>query len=98
MRLAADHDEIIVTAGAGDFKALQLRTRERAIEMLDMTVVYSTGGRDIIPMRFVIPANGASRVLDLRGHDRNVRKVILRYTTRPGSVERAFVALWGLND
>ncbi|MBN8478737.1 MAG: hypothetical protein J0L91_07205 [Burkholderiales bacterium] len=98
VNLGADHDEIPVTSERGKFRAIKLRVRERGVQFAHMTVIFGNGRRFEVLLRDFIPAGGESRIVDLPGSDRTVNRVILRYTTRPGSAERAEVVLWGLQD
>lgn len=96
--LSADRDEIPVGAVQGRLRAIKLRVRDRGVQFAHMTVVFGTGHRFEVMLRDFIPAGGETRVIDLPGGERTVARVVLRYTTRPGSTERAEVVLWGLQD
>lgn len=92
----AEKDDIIVT-GADNFRKLKFKVFDAPINMLNMHVVYENNEIDKIDLRFEIPAGGESRVLDLNGGSRRIRKVTFWYrTTRPGFRGKAKVALWGI--
>lgn len=92
-----DRDEIEVTASKGDFKALKLVVKRSAVHFLDMKVHFGSGGTQDVEIRQVIPAGGETRVIDLRGGDRFVKKVVFWYeanSLRKG--KKAEIHLWGL--
>lgn len=92
----ADRDVIIVT-GADHFRKLKFKVQDNAVNMLCMLVVYENGAPDKMDLRFLIPAGGESRVLDLRGNSRRIRKVEFWYQSqRPGFRGKAKVWLWGI--
>jgi hypothetical protein len=91
-----DRDVIVVT-GADHFRKLKFKVLDNAVHMLNMHVVYENGGFDNIDLRFVIPAGGESRIIDLKGNSRRIRKVEFWYQSqRPGFKGKAKVWLWGI--
>jgi hypothetical protein len=96
VRLVADHDVIPVTFLKGNFRRIKLRVRGNGIFINDLTVVYTIGGVDRIPIRTNIKAGGESRAIDLRGGDRNIRSVQLFYRSVRNSRGTAEVAVYGL--
>lgn len=91
-----DRDVIAVT-GADNFRKLKFHVFDAPVQMINMHVIYENDAFDNIDLRFLIPAGGESRVLDLRGVTRRIRKVEFWYRSeRPGSRGRAKVMLWGI--
>jgi len=90
-----DRDEILVTAAEGSFNALKLQVKYRAITMYDMKVHYRNGSVEDIKLRVHIPAGGESRVIDLRGGNRVISKVVFRYETKADRGKRAELRLFG---
>jgi hypothetical protein len=76
---AVDHDTIPVTSARGDFRKLQFRVLDRAVQFRHVVVHFGNGDRQEIELRDVIPAGGRSRVVDLSGGDRVIRSIELRY-------------------
>ena len=91
----AEHDSILVTAGAGEFSRLKLLVGRAGVEILDVKVVYGNGRVQDIPVRAFIPAGGETRTLDLVGGERAVRSVELSYRSGRGRGRHALVQLWG---
>ena len=90
-----DYDEITVTAARGDFSAIKLFVENEGIHFERVVVHYGNGGKDELELRDFIAAGGESRVLDLRGKDRVIRKVSLHYKSNPGTARKAKVTLYG---
>jgi hypothetical protein len=64
------------------YKALRLRSSGYDIEILELAVRYGNGQAERYPIRTVIPANGRTGPIDLRGDARRIRDVELIYRTR----------------
>ena len=90
-----DRDEIAVTGFEGSFNALKVQVKYRAISMYDMKVHYRNGSVEDIKLRLHIPAGGESRIIDLRGGNRVITKVVFRYETKVDKGKRAEVRLFG---
>lgn len=96
--LGDDRDEIWIGSGEGTFKAIKLRVVDRGVEFDRLLIVLRNGRTIEASIRDFIPAGGETRVIDLPGRERYITKVIMHYTTRPGTLDRAEVQLWGLSD
>lgn len=92
---ALDHDEIMVTRAEGVFSALQLRIKRSPINMHKMVVHYGNGETDEIDLRESYKAGASSRIIDLPGNRRVIRKVVLWYDTKNLANDRGVVELWG---
>lgn len=90
-----DYDEITVTASRGDFKAVKLAVENEGIEFNRVVVHYGNGTSDRLDIRKFIPAGGETRVLDLAGGDRVVRKVSFYYEGNPMTFKKGKVVLYG---
>jgi hypothetical protein len=91
----AETDEILVGPGRGTFDALRLEVRRVPIRFYDMKVHYGNGSVQDVDLRDVISAGGHSRVIDLRGDERAIRRVTFRYEARSPGRRRAVIRLWG---
>ena len=91
----ADRDEIIVTAAEGQFDAIKIICRKGAINMHKCIVYYGNGNEEEIELRNNFKAGSESRVVDLNGKDRIIRKVVFFYDTKNFSGRKAVVELWG---
>lgn len=90
-----DHDEIVVTASRGDFKAIKLFVENEGIQFDRVMVHYGNGTSDRMDIRKFIPAGGETRVLDLAGSDRVVRKVTFYYESNAMTSKKGKVVLYG---
>jgi hypothetical protein len=91
----AERDSIEVTASEGSFEAIQLRVKRSGVRFVNVTVVYGTGTSDDLELRDVIPAGGKSRVLDLRGGNRVIKRINFVYEAKSLGRRGAIVEVFG---
>lgn len=91
----AETDEILVTSARGPYDALRVEVRRAPIRFYDMKVHYGNGAVQDVDLRDVIPAGGQSRVIDLRGDERIIRRITFRYETRSPGRRRAVIRVFG---
>ncbi|MBK7537058.1 MAG: hypothetical protein IPI49_17185 [Myxococcales bacterium] len=89
-----DRDSIHVGKADGRFRKLQLVVEHSALELYDLVVVFGDGSQFSPPTRLVFGPGSTSRVIDLPGDARVVRRVEFRYGNLPGG-GRAQIELWG---
>ena len=92
---ASDHDEIWVTGIQGDFTAIKLFVQNEGIEFDRVAVTYGNGTKDEMEIRSFIQAGGETRVLDLRGGDRVIRKIDFWYKSNPNTKRKTQVVVYG---
>jgi hypothetical protein len=92
---SADHDEIWVTGAKGDFTAIKLMVENEGIDFDRVVVHFANGGREEMILRNFIPAGGETRVMDLPGRDRIIRKVDFYYKSNAGTKRKGKVSLYG---
>lgn len=91
-----DRDEILVIV-ADRFSAIKFMVTEASIDLLDLEVYYESGDRQDIQVRNPIRAGSESRVIDLNGGERSLKKIVFLYKTFPNQrEEKAHVEIWGL--
>jgi hypothetical protein len=90
----ADRDAIGVGREDGRFRAIQLQVDGSALEMFEIKVTFGDGQTFEPKTRLVFDKNTRSRVIDLPGDKRVIKKVEFRYGNLPGG-GRARVELWG---
>lgn len=90
----ADRDTIIVGNNEGGFRQLRIHVLENSIHIEQLTVVYGNGANDDLPVRALIPAGGKSRVIDLKGGKRNIRRVEMVFQSIRNGKGRATVEVW----
>jgi len=90
-----DHDEIWVTNSRGDFKAIKLFVKNEGIDFDRVVVHFGNGGQDVMNVKNFIPAGGETRVMDLAGGDRVIKKVVFFYKSNAMTSTKAKVVLYG---
>ena len=90
-----DHDEIWVTNSRGDFKAIKLFVHNEGIDFDRVVVHFGNGGQDVMQIKNFIPAGGETRVMDLEGGDRVIKKVDFFYQSNAMTSKKAKVVLYG---
>lgn len=90
-----DKDSIRVGRKDGDFSKIQIRVKKNEVHVMDLKVVYGNGNVDDIPLRSAIKAGGKSRVIDLKGGDRFIRRIDIVYRSKPSFKGQATVEVWG---
>jgi len=94
--LTADHDEIIVR-GDDNFRRIKFKVTDAPLNLHRLVVTYDNGAPDNIDVRFRIPENGESRVIELRGAgQRSIRKIEFWYETAGAGRGRADVTVFGM--
>jgi len=89
-----DRDTITVGADDGAFTAVQVKVENSALKMHDMKITFGDGSVQDVATAFVFGPNQLTRVIDLPGNKRIIRKVDFRYSNLPGG-GNARVELWG---
>ncbi|MGV3629795.1 MAG: hypothetical protein ACO1O6_01240 [Bacteroidota bacterium] len=91
-----DRDEVLVM-GADKFAQIQFKVTEAPVDLQQMVVYYENGDKQPISIRQSVKAPGESRVIDLNGGERTIKKIVFEYKTLPNRKdEKAHVEIWGL--
>ncbi len=90
-----DRDVIVVGRDDGTFTRLMLKAEYSALELYDVNITFGDGTTWSPSTRLVFNRNTRSRVIDLPGGARNVRKVEFLYRNLRGGGGRAQMELWG---
>jgi hypothetical protein len=93
-KLEADHDTLEVH-GADNFRKLKIRVKDAPLNIRRMEVSFDGGGRQNLGVIGAIPQGGESRVIDLPGNSRSLRKIEFWYDTRGQGRGRADVTVLG---
>ena len=89
-----DKDTIEVGAEDGLFTAIEVKVDGSALEMFDIKVVFGNGESFSPNTRLVFSKDTMSRLIDLPGNKRVIKRVEFRYGNLPGG-GNAHVQLWG---
>jgi hypothetical protein len=90
-----DRDEIMVTRAEGVFTAIQIRVKRSEVNMHKLTVYYGNGQVEEIELRNHFLPGTESRVIDLPGNVRVIKKVVFWYDTANIAHQKGVVELWG---
>jgi hypothetical protein len=90
----ADHDVIHVGARDGRFHQIQIVVDHSALELFDLAIVFGDGEVYAPPTRLVFAPGTTTRVIDLPGGARVIRRIEFRYGNLPGG-GRAHVQVYG---
>ena len=91
-----DRDQIVVL-GADRFSAIKFKVKKAPINLIDLEVFYESGDVQKINVNTVIKSQGESRVIDLNGGERNLKKIVFIYKTLPNRRDvRGHVEIFGL--
>jgi len=85
---------IEVPRKAGGYVALRMDVTGSDVEVLDLKVMYGNGTVDDISVRQVFKAGTSSRVIDLKGGNRQIDKIGVTYVPR-GPARIAFLGVPG---
>ena len=91
-----DRDEILVTARDGKFRKIRLEVSGASVNFHDITIVFGDGSRQKVNVRKTIHEGQSTRVIDLKGGRRVIRKVIFVYDTRNNENRKGKVTLYGM--
>lgn len=90
---AVDHDTIVVGGAEGRFAIVQLKVEHSSLELFDVVFTFGDGSTFSPPTRLVFHPEETTRVIDLPGGARVIRRVDFRYANLPGG-GRAQIELW----
>jgi hypothetical protein len=88
-----DHDAIGVGHGDGRWNSILIVIENAPIEMYDMIVTFGDGGKFDPKTRLKFGPDTTSRMIDLPGRNRVIRRVDFHYGNIPGN-GKAKVELW----
>jgi hypothetical protein len=90
-----DRDTISVGSSKGQFKQLRIVVRGGSIEMHDMVVTFGNDKTFSPDLRHKFNENSSSRVIDLPGEKRNIRRIDFRYRSTDRKQGKATVQVYG---
>ena len=78
-----DHDEILVTAWKGTYRKLKFACHKAPIHLVNIKIVYGNGEFTNIKVGKKIEKGSESKVIDLPGGKRIIKKIKFNYTSIP---------------
>jgi hypothetical protein len=95
VNMAGDHDEIIVTLREGLFTKVRLKIMKAPIHLKNINIVFGNGENKNVVFNKKFTAGSFTRVIDLTGNKRIIKKVKLNYKSVPAGKGRAVITLFG---
>lgn len=90
-----EREEVIVM-GADKFASIKFKVTEAPIDLTSIEVFYESGDNQMVSIGYPIKAPGESRLIDLNGGERSIKKIVLMYKTIPNYKDKkAHVEIWG---
>jgi hypothetical protein len=87
--------DVISGRGEGTFTKIRLCVQGRAVHFYDLDVDFGNGGRQDVSIRKRINPGECTRAIDLRGGERNIRQVVMKYETIRDRGRQGVVELYG---
>lgn len=94
VHFGVDRDVIHVT-GNDNYRQLKLKVTNAPVKVMDMKVHFENGDVFDVSIRSRIPQGGESRVIDLPGASRSIKKIEFWYSPAGVLKGTARVAVWG---
>lgn len=91
---AIDRDVIHVT-GKDNYRQIKLKMKDGLVHILDMDVYFENGDKLDVSIKQRIGKEGQSRVIDLPGGSRNIKKIEFWYERKGLMKVRGRVQVWG---
>ncbi|GAB5399546.1 MAG: hypothetical protein Aureis2KO_11310 [Aureisphaera sp.] len=90
-----DKDIMNVGLDDGRFKKLKLVVTGGNLNMHRMVVHYGNGSKEEIELRHNFGKKSSSRVIDLKGNKRIIKKIVFVYDTKNASRQKAKIRVFG---
>jgi len=90
----ADHDEILVTAWKGTYRKVKFACNKAPIHLHNIKIVYGNGEFTNIKVGRRIAAGTESRVFDLPGGKRIIKKIKFNYKSIPTFKGKAHIVAY----
>jgi hypothetical protein len=94
VKLGPDHD-VIHVSGNDNFRQLKIMVTDAPLKITDMKIHFENGDVFDVAVHCEIRQGHESRIIDLPGSRRSIRKIEFWYSTIGKSKGTARVALWG---
>jgi hypothetical protein len=89
-------DEIVVI-GADRFASVKIKVDKEPINLISFDIYFDSGEKQSVTIGKEFKAPGETRVVQLNGGERNIKKVVFTYkTVTNANDKKAHVELWGL--
>lgn len=90
-----DHDVLHVTSINDHFTKLKFKITDAPLKIMDVKVYFDNGDIFDVSLKSEIKQGGETRVIDLPGGARKLKKIEFWYSTVGSGKGRARIAVWG---
>ena len=90
-----DRDELYVTGKEGRFTKLKFVVKGSALNMHRCVVHFANGDKKEIELRHNFAQGSTSRIIDLPGNKRVIKKIVFWYDSKNLMTGKATLAVWG---
>jgi len=87
--------DVIHVKGNDNYRQIKLKVKDGPVHILDMDVHFENGDKFDVAIKQKFANGVESRVIDLPGGSRNIKKIEFWYETRGFSKGRGRVQVWG---
>ena len=87
--------DIIQVKGNDNYRQIKLKAKDGPVHILDMDVHFENGDKFDVAIKQKFANGGESRVIDLPGGSRNIKKIEFWYEARGFAKGRGRVQVWG---
>jgi hypothetical protein len=95
VNMRADHDVLMVTHHEGFYTKVKFGIRKAPIKIHNIRIVFGNGNDKNIVINKRVEPGTFTRVIDLPGNKRIIRKIKMNYKTVPGVNGKAVFVAWG---
>jgi hypothetical protein len=93
---SADHDAIVVDGPHDAFRRIKFKVKDAPLHLRRLIVIFEDNSSQSIETRHEIPKDGESRVIDLQGNVRRIRRIDFWYDTAGWLQGTADVTVFGM--
>jgi len=90
-----DKDVIEVTYHEGTFTAIKLEVTDGALNMHRCVIHFENGTQQEVELRYTFAKGSESRVIDLNGNRRFIKKIVFWYDSKDLQLKRATLTVFG---
>ena len=89
--------DVINIIGSNGFSAIKFQVQNAPIDLREIVIYYAGGDSQKVDINSTIKPEGYSRVIDLDGRERNLKKIAFVYkTVSNNNDKKARLQVWGL--
>lgn len=93
--MKADHDVLVVTFHEGFYSKVKFVIRKAPLHLKNINIVFGNGENKNIAFNKRFDAGSTTRIIDLPGNKRIIKKIKLNYSTIPKGKGKAIFVAWG---